>query len=242
MKKLSMLFALLGVVALVGGAYAVDNHAVAITGGGHGVTAPHPDTNPCPGSLYVQNADGSWENGYAWQYGGIVAPYYGAYAEGYTGLTGMTVCGLSAFTTQVGNYANASVDFYVWDASGTNPGNVLTVDAGAHVPSPAFWPSFTQNDIAMGPVALPGDGAFVGGWTNWPGQLGQWYWGADQNGFGGLPRTNIAPGIGYPTGWQDPGIIPNFFPCMAMGFGIYYTGHPVPVQSDTWGQIKNLYK
>ena len=48
------------------------------------VILPSADENPCPGSDLYCNHDGTFDgNGYAWQYGGVVPPYYGAFAEGY---------------------------------------------------------------------------------------------------------------------------------------------------------------
>ncbi len=111
MKKLSMLFALLGVVAIVSGALAVS--PANQTGKGKGIIAPHSgDTNPCSGSTLLLNADGSYENGFTWWYGGQVAPYYGAFAEGYSA-TG-TCCGQQwAITTESGMYQGQKADAYI---------------------------------------------------------------------------------------------------------------------------------
>jgi hypothetical protein len=34
-----------------------------------------------------------------------------------------------------------------------------------------------------------------------------WWTAANENGSGGSPWTCIAPGVGYPTGWQHPAIV-----------------------------------
>src|SRR5512146_463036 len=80
--KRSALLLFLVLIAFAGGAAAASN--LASLGVGHGIVLPHPgDTSPCPGFPLLLNADGSYENGYAWQYGGETPPYFGAFAEGY---------------------------------------------------------------------------------------------------------------------------------------------------------------
>ena len=69
-----------------------------------------------------------------------------------------------------------------------------------------------------------------------------WYVASDENGFGGgLPRTNIAPGIGFPTGWNHPNVVSTFAGCQDLGIAVYEIGGPIPAQTTTWGAIKNLY-
>jgi hypothetical protein len=67
-----------------------------------------------------------------------------------------------------------------------------------------MWPEFSVHDFQ---VCCPADGEhFVGFWPNWP-LAGNdiFFVAADVNGPGlGCPRTRVAPGIGYPTGWQHP--------------------------------------
>jgi hypothetical protein len=232
MKKLAVMFALLGVVA--GVASAAD---VSSVGPGQGVVVPSTDTNPCPGSILWNNIDGSFENGYAWSFGGAVAPNYGAWAEGYNGIG--TVCGVQlALTTVAGT--SATVDAYVWASDGTNPTSVLSLTPALPVTGIGLWPNVTTHDINVVDAAVSGD-YFVGFWGIWPGAQNLFYIASDEDGFGGSPRTNIAPGIGYPTGWNSPTVIPNFAGCQALGIGAYLLEGPVPVQETSWGAIKNLY-
>jgi len=234
MKKLAVLFALLGVAAMMSGASAREN--VGSVGLGHGIAVHGGDTNPCPGSTLMTNYDGTGENGYCWQYGGVVAPDYGAFAEGYS--ASGSVCGIQLNLTQIGYYTGGNVvDAYVYDSNGTNPTTVLGVTTGCNPGTIAFWPSISNNDIDINDVNVNGN-FFVGYWSNWPGQFCQFYVGADLDGFGGLPRTNIAPGIGYPTGWNDVSIV--WGPTMAIGVGAYVSSG-TPVQESTWGAIKHLY-
>ncbi len=63
---------------------------------------------------------------------------------------------------------------------------------------------------------------------------------ADLNGPGGCPFTCIAPGIGYPTGWQDVDTV--FGPTRAVGIGTWVREPPTPVQEKSWGAVKALYR
>ncbi len=220
MKTCRLLFLALGVVLLAGiassgWAAAKTNHSSC--GPGQGAILPH-ETNPCTGSTLLLNADGSYENGYTWWYGGEVTPYYGAFAEGYNNY-GSDVCGIQlALSTESGYFQDQTLDAYIWEFDGQNPGSVLAVKSGLHISPPAIWPNFSLVDIA---IATPQYfcPVFVGYWGNWPGARAGWFIGADLNGYGGEPRTNIAPGIGYPTGWNDPSIV--WGPTQALGIGVY---------------------
>ena len=228
MKKLAILFALLGVVA--GAAGAVENHGS--VGFGHGVILPSQDTNPCNGVLCI-NFDGSAENGYCWQYGGIVPPYYGAFAECCTGPT--TICGIELLLTGVG-YPCGPADLYVWDDAGGMPGNVLSVTNGVNPCPVASWPSISTHDFAIANTNV-GAQYWVGYWSNFSAQPCGYFIAADTNGFGGCPFTNIAPGIGYPTGWNNVSSV--WGPTQAIGIGSWQG--VTPAENTTWGQIKNLY-
>ncbi len=214
--------------------------AAGSVGVGHGVIRPGSRTNPCAGSTFMLNSDGSYENGYTWWYGGQVAPYYGAFAEGYNA-TG-SVCGQQyALTTSSGMFNCQKLDAYLWNSDGNNPTSVIHVDPGINISQPAVWPEFALTDINTTDVRISGN-FFVGYWGEWPGAMAGWYIGADLDGFGGQPRTNIAPGVGYPTGWNDVSLI--WGPTQAIGIGAYVlTGPPppVPVSIQTWGRIKSLY-
>ncbi len=206
-------------------------------GVGHGKIKSGPRTNPCGGTLLL-NADGSYEDGFTWWYGGQVAPYYGAFAEGYNA-TGICCGQQYALTTLTGMFVGQKLDAYLWNSDGCNPTSVIGVDTGISISAPGIWPIVTLHDIDTSDESVNGS-FFVGYWGEWPGMIAGWYCGADLNGLGGIPRTNIAPGIGYPTGWNDVSVI--WGPIQAMGIGAYVvTAYPVPVSIQTWGGIKNLY-
>ena len=131
------------------------------------------------------------------------------------------------------------MDVYVWDASGGNPNNILSMTPGVNPGPIAIWPEISRHDIDIDDTYVEGE-YFVGEWGNWI--VVGWYIAADENGpADGLPRTNIAPGIGYPTGWNHPNVV---FPhCHDLGIGTYEveTVVPVPVRGKSWGAVKNLY-
>ncbi len=194
--------------------------------------------NRCPGADLLMNADGTYESGYGWWYGGEIAPCYGAFAEGYNA-TG-TVCGQRyALTTTAGFYTGQKLDAYLWNSDGCNPTSVIGVDLGISISAPGIWPTVTLHDIDTSNEPVSGD-FFVGYWGEWPNASGGWLVGADLDGPGGKPRTNVVPGIGYPAGWTDPSII--WVPTRALGIGAYVLGKAVPVSIQTWGRIKSLYQ
>jgi hypothetical protein len=111
MKKLAILFALLGVVGAANAAVLTHGSV----GLGHGVQIPSKDSAPCNAALML-NYDGSAENGFCWQYGGVVPPMYGAFAECYNYTGG--VCGIQLNLTSIGNPSQAATLFVWGDAGG----------------------------------------------------------------------------------------------------------------------------
>ena len=200
---------------------------------------PAPD-DICPGATFKINGDGSYENGYAWEYIGNLPPYYGAWAEGFTMDPGNAgVCGIRVDLTQTGNQDDWLMDVYVWDAFGGNPNNILSMTPGVNPGPIAIWPEISQHDIDINDIYVAGD-YFVGEWGNWFPVTG-WYIAADEDGpADGLPRTNIAPGIGYTTGWNHVNVA---FPhCQDLGIGTYEVETVVPVRETSWGSVKSLYR
>lgn len=181
----------------------------------------------------VMNADGTYENGYAWRYAGIAPPDYGAFAECYAGATDL--CSAVFDLTQIGSQAGQHMNILVYDDAGGLPGPMrFVMDV---VPGPvAFWPSISRHTFAIATDTAAS--WWVGYWGNWPGLTNGWFVGADLDGFGGCPYTNIAPGIGFPTGWNHVSLV--WGPTQAIGCGAE-TGPPVPVIDTTWGQVKSLY-
>ncbi len=190
-----------------------DKAATAATGAGQGILVPGERGN-CPFDLF--NADGSYENGYAWQYGGIVAPEYGAFADCYNGP--LSVCGVLLDLSQVGNQNGQTLDAYIWDDAAGSPGAVACVVVGVDPGPVAFWPSLSRHLIDLGVTCETTGNLWAGYWANWPGSVAGWFIGADTDGFGGCPYTNYAPGIGFPTGWGN--VSAAWGPTQALAIGV----------------------
>ncbi len=210
----------------------------ASVGFGSGVVESGTDGTGC-GSLNM-NADGSYENGYAWQYGAVVPPYYGAFAECYATSGTESICSLVFDLTQVGLAGGQCMDIYVWADGGGVPGNVICNRTNLNPGTIAFWPALSRHVIDLSGCCP--DGPFwVGYWGNWPGGISAWYVGADLDGFGGCPLTNIAPGIGFPTGWTNTSQV--WGPTQALGIGCELAPcGAVATRKVSWGRVKALYQ
>jgi hypothetical protein len=233
MKTLTPLLLALAWTAVAG---ATNPASLGYTEGG---TVLGPGNDVCWGEE-THNHDGSFENGYAWRYGGDVPPYYGAFGEGLeTVYPGYIGCAKIWATTLPGYYSGQTCDIYIWDGGVTSPpGSVLSMDPGVVLENVPNWPTVGENDVFIPGCVVQGEYT-IGYWGNWPGVSEAYYVGADLNGPGGHPWTNIAPGIGYPTGWNDPSFI--WGPTQSLGFGSVYSWNS-PVDSRTWGEVKTLFR
>ena len=211
--------------------------AAGSVGRGRTVNLPGDRVN-CGGTLLL-NFDGSAENGYCWQYAGVAPPYYGAFAECYSG-TG-DVCGVELKLTGIG-YPCTSCDIYLWGDAGGMPGGVVGTAHGFNPCPVATWPNISTHDACV-PLGSASGPFWVGFWTCAAMyQVCPYFIAADTNGFGGCPRTNIAPGIGYPTGWNNASVV--WGPVQSIGIGAWLGGMgtcATPVQESTWGRIKSLF-
>jgi len=223
----------------LGTSSAVASDAVSL-GRSDETTIVGPGTDACASGVLVHNHDGSFESGCMWQYGGTMPPYYGAFGEGYDLGAGVIACGSFWVTTLPGPWIPPNhADCYVWDGGvGSDPGTVLALLAGATFENSPYWPAVGRNDIDMG-VSVSGPFT-IGYWGDWPGAMGFWFCADDLDGPGGHPWTCIAPGIGYPSGWQDPALIESWGPIKSMGCGVYFE-QGTPAESETWGSFKALF-
>lgn len=201
------------------------------------------DGETCPGAQLLANDDGSMENGYAWGgINGVQPPDYGSWAECYQA---SYVCGVQfLFSTIPGYFQGQDMDVYVWSDDGGKPGNVLCRISGVVPGPPALWPEISIHDVQV--CCETGEPHFAGFWGDWPGLNAGWFVAADEAGPGdGCPRTKIAPGIGYPTGWQHPGVVPVFGACRDLGIR-EYAGigdcSPTAGRETTWGALKALFR
>lgn len=187
----------------------------------------------------ILNSDGSHEWGVTWQGDEVVPPDYGAFAECYQG--DVEICACVYYLTQLGSGGEQTMDLYVWADDGGRPGEVLHVERDRHPGAIGFWPSFTRNVVALAqPVCVSGRW-WVGYWPRWPGSTPDWFLGQDLDGPGGCPMTNIAPGLGYPSGWQNVSVA--FGPTQAIGIGALVNPcPPTPARDTSWGAVKSIYK
>ncbi len=188
----------------------------------------------CAG-LLIHSHDGSFENAYAWSGAGVQPPYYGAFAESYD-LGPVNVVCAAFWLTQIGNFVAETADLYIWSGGVTaEPGNVLWMLPEYLLESPAVWPDLSQQNVE---IDYSIDGAFTIGLRPNHGLTAVVFVGVDLN-TGGRPWTCVAPGIGYPEGWQHPGIVWQA-PQLSVGSGVYVTGFS-PIESSTWGAVKALF-
>jgi len=207
--KLSALFAFATLLAAIPFSSSGTELAVSTSAGpGEGREVDTPRSDPCPPSVLVGNHDGSTENAFTWQYSGVQPPDYGAFAEGYPDLTEGIVCGGEFLLTRWGTMTGTgTVDLFVWeyDSGSDNPGSVLSVTANVSIAGVARWPSISTFDLDINDAPAGPNGIFIGYWPrSFEGVGGEFGCGMDQDGMGGVPRTNYAPGVGYPTGWGNP--------------------------------------
>jgi hypothetical protein len=203
-------------------------------------TIVEPGTDACASGTLIYNHDGSFENGYAWQYGGEAEPYYGAFGEGYDLGAGTIACG-SFWVSTLPGWGWYVSDCYVWEGgTSASPGAVLGVVTGTVFENVPNWPTVGRNDVDMN---ISVDGPFtIGYWGDWPGSLCDYFCAADENGPRGHPWTCIAPGMGYPSGWQDPAIVGGYWgPTKSMGCGVYFE-QATPVEGESWGEVKALFR
>jgi len=209
------------------------------------VLGPRDDTitissaeDDCPGTLFVDH-DGTFESAFCWTYGGVQPPYYGAFAEGFSLGSGRVECA-SFWVTQTGGWEEDPLDLYIWEGGVSGPpGIVLYLDANMVLQQVPGWPTLGQNDFE---VAFDIEGEFsIGYWADFHGGPCAWFLGADEsNPEEGHPWTNIAPGVGYPTGWQHPYVV--WGQMQAWGIGTYFTEGGTPAGSSTWGALKALFE
>jgi hypothetical protein len=233
MIRLTTLVAIVLLSALPSGA----SNAVSL-GYSDETTIVGPGTDACASGSLIQNHDGSFENGYAWGYAGCVPPYYGAFGEGFSLGSGIIYCGAYWLTTLPDFWEDPPADCYVWEGGvGSSPGAVLAVVTGVEFWGIPSWPTVRQFDVDLN-VSVGGPFT-IGLWPDWPGGLIDYFIAADENGPMGHPWTNIAPGIGYPSGWQDPAVV--WGETRSMGCGVYFE-QGTPVESETWGSVKSLFR
>jgi len=168
-------------------------------------------------------SEGDYENGYAWGGEGVAPPYYGAFAQRFA-TDGTGGCGV-AFDFSTLAPAERPMDIYVWADHGGVPGEILTIVPRVDPGPIAVWPQISRHSFEL-PVPIQGD-VWIGYWGAWPGEEPAWFVAADTDGRLALSSTNVAPGLGVPTGWQE--LDPIFGPTQSIGIGVNNLNDPSAV-------------
>lgn len=187
----------------------------------------------------LMNGDGTYESAYAWAADGVAYPLYGAFAECFTG--DFEVCAHVMDITTDGYGVLRPVDILVWEDDGNVPGPVLAIRTGVEVGPATFWPAVIRRSFRFAqPICVHGKW-WIGQWGDWAGYpTPHHYVGADLDGPPSKPMTNIAPGIGFPSGWHEVDVV--WGPTSAMGLGAQAIPcAPVPVSLGSWGRVKTLF-
>lgn len=169
-------------------------------------------SDPC--TLYLHADGGSYETAYSWDFGGVLAPTYGAFAERYIG--SFDVCAISLDLTTVTGETGIA-DLYVWADAAGRPGAVISVATGFDPGPVAPWPEVSRHVGAIS-ASCAGNPVWVGFWGDWPDAANPWLIAADLDGPAGEPKTNIAPGNGFPQGWNDVEAV--WGPTQSLGIGV----------------------
>ncbi len=246
------LYVLLTALLLVAPAHTAqppDKHAaqglvgVHVLGPAEGVLTGDP--GPRDDAVLWENHDGTFENGYCWDWTVLEEPYQGAFAEGFMGPA--DVVGVRIYLTGVSTHDGDDVDIFVWGSGVEGPGPVLAMVSYQGVEQPPFWPEVRPYDFEI--QAPVGQVFYVGLWDV-PTLYGcpiSWFICADEDGPYGAPWTYIPLESGYDPGWHSPDTVWGV--TSSLGIGVYVQatsgvqeGTLRPVEkSTTWGAIKALF-
>ena len=195
--------------------------------------------DPC-GELLL-HGDGTWESAEGWAYYESPPPDYGAFAECYSGEG--ELCTLVLWGTQVGVSDPTGYDAFVWDDSGNGePGNVICSALGLDAGTMPVSPTFKRIEAPLSGCCVSGSW-WVGFRGAWLGPTPGFYIGVDYDGpVHSCPMTKIAPGLGYPEGWQNVSVI-HGVDAKALAIGaLIRPCAPVAAEPASWGKVKSLYR
>lgn len=212
---------------------------------GKGIHLEGSDTAPCDDAVLLENHDGSTEAAFTWCESGVEEPESGALAEGYADLRGAaSVCGIRLYLTRWGDMSgDGLIDLFVWEPNTyfDQPGLVFSISTSVRISGVRLWPSITTHDLDVADAVFSIGGVYVGYWPrSFVGGPPGFACAIDQNGPGGRPRTCIAPGLGYPSGWAHPGIIGR--PVQSLGIAPWCGYARVPTEETSWGQVKATFR
>ncbi|MCC7142406.1 MAG: hypothetical protein IT349_09925 [Candidatus Eisenbacteria bacterium] len=210
------------------------------SGGSTGTRVWTPTGETCSGALLAVHHDGTFEGGHAWDGYGVDTPYVGAWGEAYSLGPGTVRC-VVLWHSQIGEYAGASTDVYLWSGGvTTEPDLVLAVVTGVQLAAIPVWPEVGVFEVALD-ASISGEFT-AGSWGNWPGQYGQYFWLVDRDGPLGVPWTLVGVDTGWEPGWHLVPDVGPFGEVHSMGIGVRFEPDtPVPVAPASWGRVKRLF-
>ena len=182
------------------------------------------------------------DTGFAWQYSGVSSGVTGAFAECFHFDAPVTVCSIALNLSQLGQYGDQRCEGFIWaDASG-QPGSVLAMDLETIFGFVETWPYVSCHFLRDFDTCVQGD-VWIGARGVWAGDVAGWFVAADLESGNGCPMTNVAPGIGYPSGWQPVSEI--WQSTASLGIWAIIIEEPCilsPTYQSSWGRIKSLYR
>ncbi len=195
--------------------------------------------------IEIKGGCGAWygpghdyETGFAWQYLGIGKDLSGSFAVQYEAEGRGQVCTVSLDVAQIGNQHGQRVDLYVWDSADGVPSAVLGVAADVDIGTTAIWPEAGRHRVGLEACV---DGEFwVGFQGRWVGEEAPYFVAADLDGPARPSMTKVAPGLGYPSGWQDVSVV---WQAATLGIGLELRDCPVdPTVEASWGDLKRQFR
>lgn len=212
---------------------------------GKGIHLAGSDIAPFDDAVLFENHDGSTEAAFTWSESGVEEPESGALAEGFADLRGAaSVCGVRLYLTRWGDMTgDGLIDLFVWEPNTyfDQPGLVLSISTSVRVSGVRLWPSVTTHDLDVADAGYYIGGVYVGYWPrSFVGGPPGFACAIDQNGPAGRPRTYIAPGLGYPSGWAHPSILGHRVESLGIAAWCGYAR--VPTDETSWGQVKATFR
>jgi hypothetical protein len=191
--------------------------------------------------MLLMHADGTYE-GTCWE-GVCPGPDWGSLAERYEGPARVLSVVLDLTKPSIHDYNR--IDIYIWRDGQDEPGDVIWVmtDVDVSTVTPV-WPAVGRGIFDL-PEPICVDGVWWVG--DWPSPMPYYFIAADLDGPGGGRSMVKIPDEweDLPVGWQDVELVwgPVYGSIAALGIGAEVDSCPLtPVESQTWGNIKALFR
>lgn len=164
-------------------------------------------------------ADGTWEDAYSWDSESVIPPDFGAFAQAFS--SELMITGVRMFLTAEVPHPGQVMDLIIWNDDGGVPGTIACIIPGVDPGPVALWPEVSEHFFHI--TCTDHTPLFWAGfWGAWPEGPSGWKIAADLDGpGGGNAMTRVAPGLGFPEGWQPVSEV--FGPTAALGISVQYS-------------------